>query len=74
MAFCLVPAYTLIGAVVPAHRAVLMARCEVMAAMFSGNYLESNSFLVPVFGISKDTFLTFLEYLYTDSCCPGKRI
>ncbi|XP_048360506.1 rho-related BTB domain-containing protein 3 isoform X2 [Sphaerodactylus townsendi] len=59
------------GAVVPAHRAVLVARCEVMAAMFSGNYIESNSFLVPVFGISKDTFLSFLEYLYTDSCCPA---
>ncbi|XP_077203768.1 rho-related BTB domain-containing protein 3 [Paroedura picta] len=59
------------GAIVPAHRAVLVARCEVMAAMFSGNYMESNNFLVPVFGISKDTFLSFLEYLYTDSCCPA---
>ncbi|XP_028604031.2 rho-related BTB domain-containing protein 3 isoform X2 [Podarcis muralis] len=59
------------GATVPAHRAVLVARCEVMAAMFNGNYAESNSFLVPVYGISKDTFLSFLEYLYTDSCCPA---
>ncbi|XP_053148657.1 rho-related BTB domain-containing protein 3 isoform X2 [Hemicordylus capensis] len=59
------------GATVPAHRAVLVARCEVMAAMFNGNYIESNSFLVPVYGISKDTFLSFLEYLYTDSCCPA---
>ncbi|ETE71799.1 Rho-related BTB domain-containing protein 3, partial [Ophiophagus hannah] len=59
------------GATVPAHKAVLVARCEVMAAMFNGNYIESNSFLVPVYGISKDTFLSFLEYLYTDSCCPA---
>ncbi|XP_061478530.1 rho-related BTB domain-containing protein 3 isoform X2 [Rhineura floridana] len=59
------------GSTVPAHRAVLVARCEVMAAMFNGNYVESNSFLVPVYGISKDTFLSFLEYLYIDSCCPA---
>ncbi|NXU13067.1 RHBT3 protein, partial [Pardalotus punctatus] len=59
------------GATVPAHRAVLVARCEVMAAMFNGNYLEANSILVPVHGVSKDTFLSFLEYLYTDSCCPA---
>ncbi|KAM4638042.1 rho-related BTB domain-containing protein 3 isoform 3-T3 [Amazona ochrocephala] len=58
-------------ATVPAHRAVLVARCEVMAAMFNGNYLEANSILVPVYGVSKDTFLSFLEYLYTDSCCPA---
>ncbi|NXX94665.1 RHBT3 protein, partial [Centropus bengalensis] len=59
------------GSTVPAHRAVLVARCEVMAAMFNGNYMESNSILVPVHGVSKDTFLSFLEYLYTDSCCPA---
>nr|XP_047902541.1 rho-related BTB domain-containing protein 3 isoform X3 [Anser cygnoides] len=62
--------FTIQGATVPAHRAVLVARCEVMAAMFNGNYLEANSILVPVYGVSKDTFLSFLEYLYTDSCCP----
>ncbi|XP_038621843.1 rho-related BTB domain-containing protein 3 isoform X2 [Tachyglossus aculeatus] len=59
------------GATVPAHRAVLVARCEVMAAMFNGNYIEANSFLVPVYGVSKETFLSFLEYLYTDSCYPA---
>ncbi|XP_032297340.1 rho-related BTB domain-containing protein 3 isoform X7 [Coturnix japonica] len=63
--------FTIQGATVPAHRAVLVARCEVMAAMFNGNYLEANSILVPVYGVSKDTFLSFLEYLYTDSCCPA---
>lgn len=57
---------------VPAHRAVLVARCEVMAAMFSGSYMEANSILIPVYGISKDTFLAFLEYIYTDTFCPGK--
>ncbi|XP_045141129.1 rho-related BTB domain-containing protein 3 [Echinops telfairi] len=58
------------GATVPAHRAILVARCEVMAAMFNGNYMEAKSVLIPVYGVSKETFLSFLEYLYTDSCCP----
>ncbi|KAM4809357.1 rho-related BTB domain-containing protein 3 [Rhinophrynus dorsalis] len=56
---------------IPAHRAVLVARCEVMAAMFSGSYMEANNFVIPVYGVSKDTFLSFVEYLYTDSCCPA---
>ncbi|KAM4053550.1 rho-related BTB domain-containing protein 3 isoform 1-T1 [Anomaloglossus baeobatrachus] len=56
---------------IPAHRAVLVARCEVMAAMLSGSYMEANCILIPVKGISKDTFLAFLEYIYTDNCCPA---
>lgn len=55
----------------PAHRAVLVARCDVMAAMFSGKYAEARSRVVPIHGVSSDTFLSFLEYLYTDTCCPG---
>lgn len=61
------------GTTVPAHRAILVARCEVMAAMFNGNYMEAKSVLIPVYGVSKETFLSFLEYLYTDACCPGER-
>ena len=60
-----------IGSVLPAHRAVLVARCDVMAAMFSGKYAEARSRVVPIHGVSSDTFLSFLEYLYTDTCCPG---
>lgn len=60
------------GSVLPAHRAVLVARCDVMAAMFSGKYAEARSRVVPIHGVSSDTFLSFLEYLYTDSCCPGE--
>ncbi|MBN3279895.1 RHBT3 protein, partial [Polyodon spathula] len=59
------------GVLMPAHRAVLAARCEVMAAMFNGNYAEANSSVVPIHSVSKDTFLSFLEYLYTDTCCPA---
>lgn len=61
-----------LGSVLPAHRAVLVARCDVMAAMFSGKYAEARSRVVPIHGVSSDTFLSFLEYLYTDSCCPGE--
>ncbi|RXM97327.1 Rho-related BTB domain-containing protein 3 [Acipenser ruthenus] len=59
------------GVLMPAHRAVLAARCEVMAAMFNGNYAEANSCVVPIHSVSKDTFLSFLEYIYTDTCCPA---
>lgn len=59
------------GSVLPAHRAVLVARCDVMAAMFSGKYAEARSRVVPIHGVSPDAFLSFLEYLYTDSCCPA---
>ena len=31
------------GQKVPAHRCVLSARCEVMSAMFSGHFVESNT-------------------------------
>ncbi|XP_041748057.1 rho-related BTB domain-containing protein 3 [Coregonus clupeaformis] len=59
------------GSVLLAHRAVLVARCDVMAAMFSGKYAEARSRVVPIHGVSSDTFLSFLEYLYTDTCCPA---
>lgn len=68
----LVSLLDLTGTTVPAHRAILVARCDVMAAMFNGNYMEAKSVLIPVYGVSKETFLSFLEYLYTDSCCPGE--
>ena len=72
MSLGLVSLLDLTGTTVPAHRAILVARCEVMAAMFNGNYMEAKSVLIPVYGVSKETFLSFLEYLYTDSCCPGE--
>ncbi|KAM6034951.1 rho-related BTB domain-containing protein 3 isoform 3-T3 [Theristicus caerulescens] len=34
------------GATVPAHRAVLVARCEVMAAMFNASILQAMSLLI----------------------------
>ncbi|CAI9565858.1 unnamed protein product [Staurois parvus] len=56
---------------IPAHRAVLVARCEVMSAMFSGSYSEANRIVIPIHDMSKDTFLAFLEYIYKDTYCPA---
>ncbi|XP_077318492.1 rho-related BTB domain-containing protein 3 isoform X3 [Lithobates pipiens] len=56
---------------IPAHRAVLVARCDVMSAMFSGSYSEANQIVIPIHDMSKDTFLAFLEYIYKDSYCPA---
>ena len=50
MALSFVSLLNLTGTTVPAHRAILVARCEVMAAMFNGNYMEAKSVLIPVYG------------------------
>lgn len=48
---------------VPAHKAILTARCDVMKAMFSGDFRESSAKVV-------STFL-FKSYFknYFVSCC-----
>ncbi|CAG7716727.1 unnamed protein product [Allacma fusca] len=55
---------------VPAHRAILMARSDVMRAMFSGDFREKRSQSVALPGVRKEAFMCFLEYLYTDSLSP----
>ena len=66
-----------------AHRLIVTAHCEVMSAMFSGQFYEStitevklcdnvNMCLshvtqVEILGTDVDTFLIFLQYLYTSS-------
>ncbi|XP_064386490.1 rho-related protein racA-like [Halichondria panicea] len=54
------------GVVVPAHRLVLTTRCEVMSAMLSGAFQESTANQISIPDIPLDTFVCFLEYLYTD--------
>ncbi len=56
------------GEKVYAHKAVLAARCEVMSAMFSGNFKEGGAQQqeVDILETSHDNFLALLEYLYTD--------
>lgn len=47
---------------VPAHKAILTARCDVMKAMFSGDFRESSAKVVSV----RD-FLTFVRRELTDT-------
>ncbi|CAL1530915.1 unnamed protein product [Lymnaea stagnalis] len=59
--------------VVSAHKALLMARCEMMYAMFSSDFIESASELIPFPGITVRTFKALQEYLYTgESPCMDK--
>ncbi|KAK7092808.1 rho-related protein racA-like [Littorina saxatilis] len=57
------------GCSVYAHRVVLSARSDVMAAMFSGNFSEGKEETTVKVNIPHsevDTFVALLEYLYTD--------
>ncbi|KFM69417.1 Rho-related BTB domain-containing protein 2, partial [Stegodyphus mimosarum] len=49
-----------------AHRSLLMARCDVMAAMFGGDFRESSAEIIPFPEVSKEAFDQCLYYLYTD--------
>lgn len=48
------------------HKAVLMARCEVMEAMFKGDFRESLAQIIVFPNVAKDTFYSMLFYIYTD--------
>lgn len=52
-----------------AHRPLLMARCEMMAAMFSGDFRESSAKVVHFPGVTSKCFRQLLTYLYQDSLC-----
>ncbi|KAH9518482.1 Rho- BTB domain-containing protein 1 [Bulinus truncatus] len=51
--------------IVSAHKPLLMARCEMMSAMFSNDFIESASDIIPFPGITVETFQALKEYLYT---------
>ncbi|KAK7792778.1 hypothetical protein R5R35_004888 [Gryllus longicercus] len=53
-----------------AHRPMLMARCDMMKAMFSGDFRESNAKVILFPGVKEDTFHKLLIYLYTDDVPP----
>jgi Rho-related BTB domain-containing protein 1/2 len=55
-----------------AHRPVLMARSEMMGAMFSGDFREGSAKVVEFPGVRRDIFCKLLMYLYTDSVPPIK--
>ncbi|KAJ8684185.1 hypothetical protein QAD02_019977 [Eretmocerus hayati] len=50
----------------PAHKAVLTARCDMMKAMFSGDFRESSAKIIAFPGVREYTFHKLLCYLYTD--------
>ncbi|XP_067209487.1 rho-related BTB domain-containing protein 1 isoform X3 [Linepithema humile] len=50
----------------PAHKAILTARCDVMKAMFSGDFRESSAKVIVFPGVREYTFHKLLCYLYTD--------
>ncbi|XP_002735360.1 rho-related BTB domain-containing protein 1-like, partial [Saccoglossus kowalevskii] len=56
---------------VASHRALLMARCDMMYAMLGGNFKESTCYEVFMPG-TKHCFQALQEYLYTDQCPPMK--
>ncbi|GAB6031429.1 hypothetical protein CHUAL_009203 [Chamberlinius hualienensis] len=51
-----------------AHRPLLMCRCDMMCAMFSGDFRESSAKVVQFPGVRQDIFRRLLYYLYTDEC------
>ncbi|XP_065221856.1 rho-related BTB domain-containing protein 1 [Planococcus citri] len=53
-----------------AHRALLSSRCDVMRAMFSGNFKEKSAKIIFFPGVHSDTFQQLLMFLYTDDIKP----
>ncbi|XP_030828131.1 rho-related protein racA [Strongylocentrotus purpuratus] len=54
------------GQLLYAHKAILKARCAVMAKMFSGVFAESSTSKIPILETSMECFMAILEYIYTD--------
>lgn len=55
------------GRPIYAHRCVLMVRCEPLERMLEGPMKESRESEVELPGEEYETFLAFLEFLYTDT-------
>ncbi|XP_047512845.1 rho-related BTB domain-containing protein 1 isoform X2 [Pieris napi] len=53
-----------------AHRALLMARCDPMKAMFHGHFKESTSRLITFPGVKMYAFHILLCYIYSDKIPP----
>lgn len=50
----------------PVHRALLMSRCDMFKAMFSGDFRESSAKVIMFPGVAQDVFVQLLVYLYID--------
>lgn len=53
-----------------AHRAMLVARCDVMKAMLNGDFREAHANLIVLPGVTEYTFHKLLCYMYTDEIPP----
>jgi len=62
--------FALDDGVVHAHKPLLMARCDMMQAMFSDSFLESSARCVRFPGVTCATFNSLLHFLYTDTAPP----
>ncbi|XP_073969852.1 rho-related BTB domain containing isoform X3 [Rhodnius prolixus] len=51
----------------PAHKPLLMARCDMMRAMFSGDFREGSAKVILFPGVKCDSFRVLLCYLYSDN-------
>lgn len=49
----------------PAHRILLESRCEFLAAMFKGQFIEAQT-MVGEIEMHPDSFMPLLEFVYTD--------
>lgn len=59
--------FELDDAIIPAHKAILVSRCKMMAAMFEeGHFKEANRQTVKLADMNLECFLAVLEYMYTD--------
>ena len=48
-----------------AHKAVISARCKVLSTMFSAGFIESKNNIIDIGDTTIDSFLAFLEFIYT---------
>jgi small GTP-binding protein len=51
---------------VPGHRILLESRCDFLASMFKGQFVESSTMSGEIPGVGFDCFMPLLEYVYTD--------
>ncbi|CAB0010649.1 unnamed protein product [Nesidiocoris tenuis] len=55
---------------IPAHKPLLMARCDMMRAMFSGDFREGSAKVIHFPGVRCEVFRVLLCYLYCDAVGP----
>ncbi|XP_014252585.1 rho-related BTB domain-containing protein 1 isoform X2 [Cimex lectularius] len=54
----------------PAHKPLLIARCDMMRAMFSGDFREGSAKVISFPGVKCDSFRILLYFLYCDYLEP----